>query len=313
MQLSRYTTGSEPRRLSGQIEQRGFQTGLSSGGGFLFGGIFIAAGILVTLIGAKVIPVKASSVKAPYWVLLVFGGVFVMAGLSIVSMAWRQRAARLREGEAARLYPHEPAFQDYPWNPQGFAPPRWGPAIRMVMVAVVFGLFLSMFNCWAFIAGGPLLVKWVVGLFDLIWLLVAWQAVVRAGHAMKFGGSRIEFAEFPFRRGKPARISWHPGNGIVQVKQGTFTLRCVREFWEQSGAGKNRSRHLVHEQIWNGSWHLDEPHTLTRGEQIGLRFDPPVDAPGTNLRDATPVFWELEVKLDVPGIDFAERYLVPVY
>jgi hypothetical protein len=26
-----------------------------------------------------------------------------------------------------------------------------------------------------------------------------------------------------------------------------------------------------------------------------------------------PVFWEFEVKLDLPGLDFQETYLVPIY
>jgi hypothetical protein len=40
---------------------------------------------------------------------------------------------------------------------------------------------------------------------------------------------------------------------------------------------------------------------------------PPSDAQPTHLSTAKPTFWELEVKLDLPGLDFNETYLVPVY
>jgi hypothetical protein len=33
----------------------------------------------------------------------------------------------------------------------------------------------------------------------------------------------------------------------------------------------------------------------------------------TNLSAERPVFWELQIVLSMPGLDFTERYLVPVY
>ena len=61
-----------------------------------------------------------------------------------------------------------------------------------------------------------------------------------------------------------------------------------------------------------------EPKRLTgvrTGETVPLRFDILADVPATNLSDGTVpvVFWELETKLDLPGLDFAERYAVPLY
>jgi hypothetical protein len=33
----------------------------------------------------------------------------------------------------------------------------------------------------------------------------------------------------------------------------------------------------------------------------------------TRLSADKPLFWELEVKLKLPGLDFSETYLVPIY
>jgi len=67
----------------------------------------------------------------------------------------------------------------------------------------------------------------------------------------------------------------------------------------------------------SGSWHLDEARTFESGEEIELRFDLPADARSTQLNPGDSaeraVFWELEAKLDLPGLDFEETYLVPIY
>jgi hypothetical protein len=46
---------------------------------------------------------------------------------------------------------------------------------------------------------------------------------------------------------------------------------------------------------------------------LELRFEPPADGMSTQLSADKPVFWEFEVELDLPGLDFKETYLVPVY
>jgi hypothetical protein len=46
---------------------------------------------------------------------------------------------------------------------------------------------------------------------------------------------------------------------------------------------------------------------------VDLQFDVPAGLPGTALAAARPVFWELDVHLDMPGLDFTETYLVPLY
>jgi hypothetical protein len=133
------------------------------------------------------------------------------------------------------------------------------------------------------------------------------------GRAAKFGGSRIEFAQFPYRLGKPVVLRWFPGQGIVQARKGRFALRCVEQWYERHGQGKDRSTRLVQEVTWSGTWHLDEPTSFTRGEMIEFRFEPPVGVTPTQLSAAQAVFWEFVVTLDLPGLDFEEAYLVPVY
>lgn len=157
------------------------------------------------------------------------------------------------------------------------------------------------------------MVKAITVLFDLILLAVWWQTVVLIGRALKFGASRVLFPRFPFRIGEPIDLGWQPASGIGRANGGSFTLRCVKEWFEVSGSGSDQNRRLVHEEQWHGTWLLDKARELSPGEHVDLRFRPPANLPATQLAADTPVFWEFEVALDLPGFDFEEIYLVPVY
>jgi hypothetical protein len=311
--LDRFVTSTDRRRLSGRTERRGVRTGIPTWGAFAFGSVFVAVGIFVVLVGSRVIPVDPKSVHAPWWILTAVGVVFALAGLAVWGMAAGQQQSERRRRAAARQRPDEPAFADYGWDIRGYTAPRWSRAVRALAVAVAMSLFLSVFNYWAFVKDGPWMVKGVTTLFDLMLLAVWVGALTMLGRTLKFSGSRIEFARFPYRADEPVLVRWHPATGIVRARRGTFTLRCVEEWFETRGHGKNRSQKLVQEESWSGIWHLDQPKLFARGEIIELRYQLPVQAPSTRLSADRPVFWEFEVKLDLPGLDFEETYLVPIY
>lgn len=312
MTLAVVEISTERRRLSGRTEPRGTQTGFPTWGAYVFGSVFVVVGTLIVLVGTRVIPVKQSDVHAPWWVLTVMGVVFALAGLGVWGMATRQYRAERRRREAERRYTGEPAFADYAWDTAGFAVPRWSRAIKGLAGAAGLSLFLSIFNYWAFGTKSPWMVKAVTLLFDLILVAVWFEAFLRLGRAVKFGGARVEFARFPYRLGEPVVARWCPAAAVVSARDGTFTLRCVEEWYEHRGSRKNRSAHLVQQEVWSATARL-AAKTFTPGETVELRFEPPADAPPTQLSAGKPTFWELEVKLDLPGLNFQELYLVPVY
>jgi len=301
------------RRVSGFRQRRGSKTGLSITSAFLFGALFVATGTMIILVGARVIEVDPKTVHAPWFVLIAAGAVFALGGLMVWSMAWTQYRANRRRLEMARKYGEEAALTDYAWDPRGFEVPRWKRVANTLGGALFFMLFLSLFNWWAFFADGPWPVKTIVVLFDAVLIGVWWYVMVLFGRAVKFGGSRIEFGRFPLRLGEPIMLYWQAASRIGRITEGEFTLRCVEEFIEQRGHGKNRSAAVVHEELWSTTWRLDFERAAKMGTRVELRFDVPPDAPSTHLSAEKPVFWELEVKLDLPGLDFREIYLVPIY
>lgn len=271
-------------------------------------------GSAITLVGTKTIPVDPNSVHAPYWVLTVVGLVFALAGLVVWGMAWRQLASEKRQRERRSRRPDDLALADYGWDPRGFRPSRWGPPAKALCVAAFLTLFLSIFNWFAFVdGGGPVLLKAVIALFDLVAIWTWCVAGFKLLRTLKFGDSWIEFLKFPYPTDEPVILRWWPAAAISRIDKGSFTLRCMEEWLESRGQGDNRTTVVIHEEIWSGTWFLDTARTFPRQESMELRFELPKDAATTQLSADKTVFWELEVKLDLPGLDFKETYLVPVY
>jgi hypothetical protein len=307
-----YHESTERKRLSGQLTARGTQTGFSVRGQVLFGLPFAAVGIFIMLIGMKAIQAKPGSVHAPFWVLTICGFLFFLAGLFLWFKALQQHRANKRRKAIDRNTGAADAMRDYPWDSHGCQPARFGKAVQTGVAAIFLTLFLSVFNWWAFGANGPLPLVIIVAVFDAL-LVLAWgNFLLNLSRAIRFGKSRIDFTRFPYALGESVVIRWQ-AEGITQPHKGSFTLRCVEEWWEVSGSGKNRSRRLVQEIAWSGIWEIETQDKITTGKNYEFKFQPPIDVPSTSLSSPRVVFWELAVKLEMAGPDFVANYLVPVY
>lgn len=304
---------SARRRLKGRNERRGSRTGMPVWGALLFGLLFVGAGTTMVLVGQRVITVDPSGVHAPWWVLTVCGLIFAGGGLMVWGMAATQQRAEHHRRAAMQRFAGSPAHADYAWDPRGENSRQWRRAGSAVLMAAFLSVFLSVFNWWAFATRSPVMVKIIVGLFDLILVLVWWEAVVRIGRAFKFGSSRVSFARFPYPMDQPVTLYWVPPRGMSASPKGEFTLRCVEEYYVESGSGKNRSKTLVHDEICSETQSFDQAATFRPGRPVEFRFAVPAGAPSTGLDADRPVYWEFEARLTMPGFDFEERYLVPIY
>ncbi|WP_043584642.1 hypothetical protein [Geminisphaera colitermitum] len=304
-----YRPGSaEPQRLRNPSQNRGSERGLSLAGGLAS----VAVGVFALLIGLRVIE-DEGKLHVPHWVMLPLGTMFAVCGLFVWWQTWRPYQAKRRHARMLLKHPDEPAFADYDWNPSGARSNLRAPAIRTTVIAGFFILFLVLPNYFAFTKPRPLFLIGIAGLLDVVTLFLIGHAALCWGRVLKFGQAELRFADFPFRTDKPVRLAWVAPSGCSGLATGSFTLRAVREWRESSGRGKSRSERLVHEQQWSGTWEINSPALIAPGMNCDLVFKLPPDAPRTNLHGERPFFWELEVALSLPGLDFKDTYLVPIY
>jgi len=241
------------------------------------------------------------------------GAVFLMAGLAVMGMGLRAPLRQRRLTRNRRLFPNQPVFWDYPWNPRGEAQDRIGKLTQSLLAALGITAFLVPFNWWAFFSNDDTwMVKIFVALFDLMLVACWWGLFHTLVWALKYGPARLTWDSFPVRR-DAVLLRWEPGRGLRNWDAGVFILRCVRERVEIVRKQNETETRQLHECLWEEERRLDGKSTVFGSRELGLAFTLPVEVPGTSISAEQPVYWELEVKISQPGVDFFHRYLVPIY
>lgn len=289
----------------------------SGGGGclVLFGLPFIAVGVGVSLLALGFIPLSPGrSQDAPVWLLGAFGAVFGMAGLGVswlgVAGMLRARAARARKEE----HPLEPWYWDYDWDSRWAESGGLGPVFQAFLAFLFLTAFLSMFNWWAFFSDeGPLPVKLFVGLFDLIDLLVLWGAIYGLFQFFKYGKSRFHFARFPFRPGNSVEGGLEAGRALAAAPSLSLTLRYIEEVMETHRSGNKTSTTQVLYLLHEIKQELSAAQFANADAGIPISVRLPAGEFSNRLIESPRRYWELEVKAETPGIDYAARFLLPVY
>jgi hypothetical protein len=142
-------------------------------------------------------------------------------------------------------------------------------------------------------------------LFPLIGVgLLVW-AVRSTLRLRRYGVSRFELSTLP-------GVIGHSLAGTVRISEalrpeGGFavSLCCLRRY--ETGSGKNRS---TSETIF---WQEDR-RIQGVGTTLPIAFAIPADARATDDRDARDrIVWRLTVEADVPGVDYASVFEVPVF
>jgi hypothetical protein len=138
-----------------------------------------------------------------------------------------------------------------------------------------------------------------VGLGLLVWALRA------TARYRRYGVSTLELTTLPAPVG-------HALEGLVRTPPGLrppdgfqVTLRCIRRVTR--GSGRNRSTSET--TLWQ-----EERRVPAGGVGVAIAFPIPADAaPSDPGRGSDRVLWRLDVAADVPGVDYASSFEVPVF
>jgi HEAT repeat protein len=146
-------------------------------------------------------------------------------------------------------------------------------------------------------------------LFPAILLVGALRATIRRE---RFGKTYFEFSSLPFSPGKHV-------TGQIQLRLGTsaehgidLRLSCIRRI--VTGSGKEQTTNEI--VLWQEEKNV--PQTALSvgpiGTAIPVDFGIPQDAYETNHdQDRDQLLWVLTAKADVPGVDYSDKFEVPVF
>ncbi len=142
--------------------------------------------------------------------------------------------------------------------------------------------------------------------------LLVW-AVRAALRRRRYGLSRLELTTIPGAIGRSLAGTVRL-NGLVQPPQGfEATLSCVRRVTTRSGKNSSTSERILwqEEKRLEGGMSRDAAGMATR---IPVAFRVPADALASDASDSrNQVVWRLTLSAEMPGVDYAAAFEVPVF
>jgi hypothetical protein len=144
-------------------------------------------------------------------------------------------------------------------------------------------------------------------------LILAGVAVRATIRQKRFGKTYFEFASLPFSPGKTLKGAIHLRFNTTTRHGIDLTLSCIRQV--VTGSGKNQNTNRI--VLWQSQANVPQ-QALTPGPMgdatIPVNFVVPSDAYETNHEQPRDqVLWLLHAQADVPGVDYADDFEVPVF
>jgi hypothetical protein len=267
----------------------------------------VLLGLALALVGLRILPggPEDAAMAKP----LVAAGISLgAAGLSLGLWIVGRRPTR----PANARDPERPWLTDRPWDPSGQTDDHlrhWRRALFTTFC--VGGLLLPWDHLYLSNPASDLSLWGVLLLLLNLPLLLAVGFLLRETvRHFKYGTTQIAYSSFPLRPQDIIGLAFSP-NRFAQL---TATLTCQEEFYVQElvddqGHSKPVARCIQHWQDRKRiAPNLDDP-------EVEIEFVLPSDyLLSTRLDDPTHcLYWELAVESAQPGVNFAARFLLPLY
>jgi hypothetical protein len=278
----------------------------------IFGGVFLSAGLFFA---STLLFAAPGSVQGNQWVGVVISTIFILIGGGIFcGTIYGNR--RLREKMSAEVSnPRSPWLWRKDWaasraesRNRNVAYGLWAAAIFWNAISLTVAA-TTMPALWR--ASDP------KAFFPLIFVVVG---VILAGLATRatirrkrFGQTYFEFASLPFSPGRELKGAIHLRLDTDARHGVDLSLSCVRRV--VVGSGKNRSTN--ESVLWQANKNVPRELLIpgpTGDAVIPVDFGIPSDAYESNSdRPDDQVVWVLHAQADVPGVDYSDDFEVPVF
>ena len=282
----------------------------------LFGLPFAGMGIFIVLLSLGVIPCPDEKFHAPRMVVASFGGLFFLAGFFLIVNGL---VDFLRESRGKSLQSQRPGERwnaDYRWERPGIKDNARRQLIANFFNVSGFVVFLFPFHWLVFsVKEVPGIFRVSIFFFDFIIAGFFMYCVYLLLKLLKYGTSFFRFNQFPFYLGEKLDGVIEISRSLQELNEMTVMVRCVAERYELRGTASDRSLVVVSYQIYGDTKKISSVQQYRSNIlRIPLSFELPQDKKyETSLRDRPAKYWEMEVKSQVPGIDYSAIFFVPVY
>lgn len=276
---------------------------------------FVGVGLTIIAVAAGYITIRHSGGRhVPSWFLATIGAVFAWAGLSFVVHGLRGARRTARSQRLRATHPGEPWRWDHAWDERGSTDDTGARAGQSLYAAVFMSVFLAPFHWIGFVAPDGMLMFGIVALlFDIAIVALIGRAVYLFARRLKYGSGRALFNRFPFRPGSTLELHVEAPRALPQHAVANATLRCIQERYVRSGSGEDATVSVecfgLYRDVAPAPW----ASAGAGVRSLRVRFDLPRDVPITDLASRPCRYWEVDVEASTDGVDYAARYLVPVY
>ena len=276
---------------------------------------FLAAGALIVLAASDAIEQSDSEFPAGRGVAATAGALFGLAGVFLAVNGIRG-VLRERRAAAGRVrFPDMPWRFDRAWRAEGEDAARWSRAGSMLLMTLAFAAFASigLTLSWG-VPNAPGLLKVIATGVSLITLVPLCAMLRRVAQALKYGRTYVRWGRFPAFTGERLTLRFGTSRETPRFTRLVFRLRCVAEHYAERGVDGARSAAVVCRALHQDAAVVTDAAAMPRPMfDATVHFDLPADLPGNDLLARPATFWEVEVTGEAPGLDYRQRFLVPVY
>lgn len=246
---------------------------------------------------------------------IIFGSAFAMVGLLIIFGSFYGtrllRAARAREN----TYPQQPWMWREDWAQSRANGLGRNSARASWFFAVIWNAISWTIGYMFWSHPDPRRPVWadlMIGLFCAIGVAVAVMAATQTMRRIRYGTTYVALQSLPAALGQTLRGTIDAPLPNPLPHGINLALTCVNRV--TTGTGNSRStsdRILWQEKKTMGS---EQIMAAPRGSTIPVAFDIPRDQPASDHSNHdNQILWMLRAEADVPGVDFDERYEIPVF
>ncbi len=200
-----------------------------------------------------------------------------------------------------------------PWRRDHSFSTAHGKAIMQILISFYLGLFVLPF---VFIFEYPVIQVAMM----IMSIALMGHGIFQLGRSLYFGKTRVTYASFPIHCGSEAEITLELPKKITSFESSIAILRYIEERDEVERTYTARLGHQTH--IVTRSYEIEtftdefKPSPTYGEKKIAFSFKIPPEKP-TKLEPVNSTdsafYWILEVKIQKPGLDFQDFYLLPIF